>query len=143
MLHQSSCNTNSIQELFSSQTPQNNVCSQKPPLNPISNYFPFQMCFVTQKTMPGSNYIHFHFCCKTQFRVTECFGLKGILKLISSTPCHRQGHHPLHQVASSPVQPGLNTSRDGCPDFRWNRVNFFSVTATVMCFGFRITLITH
>lgn len=46
----SSCNMNSIQELFSSKTPQNNVCSQKPPLNPVSNYFPFQMCFVTQKT---------------------------------------------------------------------------------------------
>jgi len=47
-------------------------------------------------------------------RMTEWFGLEGTLLIIQfQHSCHRQGHLPLDQVAQSPVQPALNTAREG------------------------------
>ena len=41
-------------------------------------------------------------------RITECFGLEGMLKRhLLQHPCNEQGHLQLDQVAQSPVQPGL------------------------------------
>ena len=37
----------------------------------------------------------------------EWFGLEGTCKISQvKTPCYRQGHLPLDQVAQSPIQPG-------------------------------------
>jgi len=51
---------------------------------------------------------------KINHRITERFGLEGTLKTISfQLPCHGQGLLPLDQVAQIPIQPGMDTSRDG------------------------------
>jgi len=54
---------------------------------------------------------HFHKVGRTHFlnrRIIEWFGLEATLKIIwFQTPCHEQGHLLLHQVAQSPIQPGL------------------------------------
>lgn len=40
--------------------------------------------------------------------IIEWFGLEWTLKIIFfQSPCHRQGHLQLHQVAQSPIDPGL------------------------------------
>ena len=42
------------------------------------------------------------------------FGLEWTSKIIYFQPlCHEQGCQPPYQAAQGPIQPGLNTSRDG------------------------------
>jgi len=49
-----------------------------------------------------------------QHRITEWFGLEGILKLIwFYPPCHKQGHLPPAQAAQSSIQPGLEDCQGG------------------------------
>jgi len=48
------------------------------------------------------------------YRIVEWFGFEGTLSIISfQSPCHRQGHLPLDQVAQSPIQPGLEHCQGG------------------------------
>ena len=51
-------------------------------------------------------------------RITECLGLEGTSRIVNlQPPCYMQDHQPPHfildQAAQGPIQPGLNTSRDG------------------------------
>jgi len=43
-------------------------------------------------------------------RITECFVLEGTFRHhLTQSPYNKQGHLQLHQVAQSPVQPGLES----------------------------------
>lgn len=56
------------------------------------------------------------------FHITiELFGLEGILMIILFlSPCHRQGHLPLHQVAQRPIQLDSEHLQGWqCPQLPW------------------------
>jgi len=41
-------------------------------------------------------------------RIIDCFGLEGTFRgHLAQPPCSEQGYLQLHQVAQSPIQPGL------------------------------------
>ena len=46
--------------------------------------------------------------------IIEWFGLEGTSKITCfKTPCYRQGHLPLGEVAESPIQPDLECFQGG------------------------------
>ena len=48
------------------------------------------------------------------YRIMEWFGSEGTFKIIQfQSPCYRQGHFSLDQVAQSPIQPGLECFQEG------------------------------
>ena len=48
------------------------------------------------------------------YRIMEWFGSEGTFKIIQfQSPCYRQGHFSLDQVAQSPIQPGLERLQGG------------------------------